>query len=77
MNKYGKYILVKYIVISFDVSRNSNNAYLFKKMNINKNYKVLIIKRLHKFFININRQFEIITKILFHDGLHYINRHKV
>lgn len=36
MNKYGKYILVKYIVISFDVSRNSNNAYLFKKMDINK-----------------------------------------
>lgn len=25
-------------------------------------YKVLIIKWLHKFFININRQFEIITK---------------
>lgn len=39
--------------------------------------KVLVIKGLHKFFININRQFEIITKILFHDGLHYINRHKV
>lgn len=27
-----------------------------------QNYKVLIIKGLHKFFININRQFEIITK---------------
>lgn len=32
-------------------------------------YKVLVIKGLHKFFININRQFKIITKILFHDGL--------
>lgn len=42
-----------------------------------QNYKVLVIKGLHKFFININRQFEIITKILFHDGLHYINRHKM
>lgn len=42
-----------------------------------QNYKVLIIKVLHKFFININRQFKIITKILFHTGLHYINRHKV
>lgn len=40
-------------------------------------YKVLIIKRLHNFFININRQFEIITKIMFHDGLHNINRHKM
>lgn len=42
-----------------------------------QNYKVLIINGLHKFFININRQFEIITKILFHDGLQYINRHEV
>lgn len=42
-----------------------------------QNYKVLIIKVLHKFFININRQFKIITKILFHDGLHYINRHEM
>lgn len=42
-----------------------------------QSYKMLIIKRLYKIFININRQFEIITKILFHDGLHYINRHKV
>lgn len=42
-----------------------------------QNYKVLVIKWLHIFFININRQFEIITKIMFHDGLHYINRHKV
>ena len=42
-----------------------------------QNYKVLIIKGLHKFLININRQFVIITKILFHDGLHYINRHKM
>ena len=42
-----------------------------------QNYKVLVIKGLHKFFININRQFEIITKILFHDGLYYINRHKM
>lgn len=40
-----------------------------------QNYKVLVIKGLHKFFININRQFEIITKILFHDVLYYINRH--
>ena len=42
-----------------------------------QNYKVLIIKGLRKFLININRQFKIITKIMFHDGLHYINRHKV
>lgn len=42
-----------------------------------QNSKVLIIKGLHKFFTNINRQFETITKILFHDGLHYINRHKM
>lgn len=42
-----------------------------------QHYKVLIIKELHKFFININRQFEIITKIMFHDGLHYINRHNM
>ena len=27
-----------------------------------QNYKVLVINGLHKFFININRQFEIITK---------------
>ena len=40
-----------------------------------QSYKVLVINGLRKFFININRQFEIITKILFHDGLHYINRH--
>lgn len=40
-------------------------------------HKVLGIKGLHKFFININQQFEIITKILFHARLHYINRHKV
>ena len=39
--------------------------------------KVLAINGLRKFFININRQFIIITKILFHDGLHYINRHKM
>ena len=36
--------------------------------------KVLSIRELRKFFININRQFEIITKIMFHDVLHYINR---
>lgn len=42
-----------------------------------QSYKVLAIKGLRKFFININRQFEIITKILFHDGLQYINRHKM
>ena len=42
-----------------------------------QNYKVLVIKGLHKFFININRQFEINKKILFHDGLQYINRHKM
>nr|DAI84338.1 MAG TPA: hypothetical protein [Caudoviricetes sp.] len=42
-----------------------------------QNYKVLIINGLHKFFININRQFEIITKILFHDSLQYINRHNM
>lgn len=27
-----------------------------------QNYKMLVIKGLHKFFININRQFRIITK---------------
>ena len=42
-----------------------------------QNYKALIINGLHKFFININRQFEIITKILFHARLHYINRHNM
>lgn len=42
-----------------------------------QSYKVLVIKWLHNFFININRQFEIITKILFHAGFHYINRHKM
>lgn len=42
-----------------------------------QNYKVLIVKGLRKFFININRQFEIITKILFHARLHYINRHNL
>lgn len=36
MYKYGKYILVKYFVISFDVSRISYNVYLCEKMNINK-----------------------------------------
>lgn len=36
--------------------------------------KCLIIRGLHKFFISINRQFGIITKIMFHDVLHYINR---
>lgn len=40
-----------------------------------QNYKVLCFKGLYKFFININRQFEIITKIMFHDVLYYINRH--
>ena len=39
-----------------------------------QSYKVLVIKVLHKFFININRQFGIITKKLFHASLHYINR---
>ena len=39
--------------------------------------KVLSIRELRKFFININRQFEIITKIMFHDVLHYINRHNL
>ena len=42
-----------------------------------QNFKVLITNGLHNFFVNINRQFEIITKILFHDGLQYINRRKV
>lgn len=36
MNKYGKYISVKYFVICFDVSHFYDNAYLCKKMNINK-----------------------------------------
>ena len=40
-------------------------------------YKVLNIRGLRKFFISINRQFEIITKIMFHALLHYINRHKM
>lgn len=77
MNKYGKYILVKYFVIKCDVSRNNNNAYLCKKMNINKIIKYWLLRGLHKFFININRQFEIITKILFHDVLYSINRHEM
>ena len=42
-----------------------------------QSYKVLAIKGLRKFFININRQFEIITKYCFTHGLHYINRHKM
>lgn len=42
-----------------------------------QSYKVLCFKWLHKFFININRQFEIITKIMFHDVLYYINRHNL
>lgn len=42
-----------------------------------QSYKVLIIKWLYKFFININRQFELITKILFHARLYYINRHNM
>ena len=42
-----------------------------------QNCKVLCFKWLHKFFININRQFEIITKIMFHDVLYYINRHNM
>lgn len=44
MYKYGKYILVKYIVKSFDVSRNSNNVYLCKKMNINKVIKCWLLR---------------------------------
>lgn len=40
-------------------------------------YKVLVVKGLREFFININRQFEIITKILFHARLYYINRHEM
>lgn len=43
MHKYGKYILVKCFVISFDVSRNSNNGYLCKKMNINKVIKCWLL----------------------------------
>lgn len=43
MDKYGKYILVKYLVISFDVSRSSNNEYLCKKMNINKVIKCWLL----------------------------------
>lgn len=39
-----------------------------------QHYKVLVIKGLHKFFININQQFGKITKILFHEGLYYINQ---
>lgn len=51
--------------------------YIYARNEYKQNYKVLVIKVLHKFFININRQFKIITKILFRTGLHYINRHKV
>lgn len=43
MHKYGKHILVNYFVISFDVSRNSNNAYLCKKMNINNIIKYWLL----------------------------------
>lgn len=46
-------------------------------MNINKAIKCWLLGGLRKFFININRQFEIITKILFYAGFHYINRHKM
>lgn len=35
MHKYGKYILVNYFVISFDVSQNNINVYLFRKVDIN------------------------------------------
>lgn len=42
-----------------------------------QNCKWLCFKGLRNFFININRQFEIITKIMFHDVLHYINRHNM
>ena len=42
-----------------------------------QNYKVLSIRELRKFFININRQFEIITKNCFTRVLHYINRHNL
>lgn len=48
-----------------------------QEIKYKQSYKVLVIKGLHKFFININQQFEIITKILFHARLHYINRHKM
>lgn len=48
-----------------------------QEIKYKQSYKVLVIKGLHNFFININRQFEIITKILFHDGLQYINRHNM
>lgn len=44
MYKYGKYILVKYIVISFDVSRFIDNVYLCKKMNINKVIKCWLLR---------------------------------
>lgn len=40
-----------------------------------QNCNWLYIKGLRKFFISINRQFAIITKILFHASFHYINRH--
>lgn len=76
MYKYGKYILVKYFVKNFDVSRNSNNVYLCKKMNINKIIKRWLLRG-YIIFLYINQQFKTITKIMFHDGLHYINRRKV
>lgn len=44
MNKYGKYILVKYIVISFDVSRFIDNVQLCNKMNINNIIKCWLLR---------------------------------
>lgn len=35
-----------------------------------QHYKALIIRVLQNYFININRQFGIITKIMFHGGLY-------
>lgn len=46
-------------------------------MNINNIINYWLLSGYINFFININRQFEIITKILFHAGFHYINRHKM
>lgn len=46
-NQYKNNVIkkrIKYLVISFDVSRNDNNAYLCKKMNINKIIKYWLLK---------------------------------
>lgn len=50
MNKYSKYISVKYLVIKCDVSRNNNNGYLCKKMNINIVVKCWLLRGYINFY---------------------------